>query len=89
MTPALPTLFLSHGSPMHAVRPGAAGAASGAVLAVTFLGAVLGPSGFAMLVAAIGSYATAFALVGLLSATGAVVAWQAHRLERRAIAGVS
>ena len=69
--------------------PGAAGAASGAVLAVTFLGAVLGPSGFAMLVAAIGSYATAFALVGLLSAAGAVVAWQAHRLERRAIAGVS
>lgn len=69
--------------------PGAAGAASGAVLAVTFLGAVLGPSGFAMLVAAIGSYATAFALTGLLSAGGAVVAWQAHRLERRAIAEIS
>lgn len=69
--------------------PGAAGAASGAVLAVTFLGAVLGPSGFAMLVAAIGSYATAFAIVGLLSAAGAVVAWQAHRLERRALADIS
>ena len=69
--------------------PGAAGAASGAVLAVTFLGAVLGPSGFAMLVAAIGSYATAFALTGLLSAGGALVAWQAHRMERRAIAEIS
>lgn len=64
--------------------PGAAGAASGAVLAVTFLGAVVGPSGFAMLVANIGSYATAFAAVALLSAAGAAVAWVAHRLERRA-----
>lgn len=64
--------------------PGAAGAASGAVLAVTFLGAVLGPSGFAMMVAAIGSYAAAFAVVGALSAAGAAVAWQAHRMERRA-----
>ncbi|HYF08644.1 MAG TPA: MFS transporter [Acetobacteraceae bacterium] len=69
--------------------PGAAGAASGAVLAVTFFGAVLGPSGFAMLVAAIGSYATAFALTGLLSAGGAIVAWQAHRMERRAVAEIS
>lgn len=68
---------------------GAAGAAAGAVLAVTFFGAVLGPSGFAMLVAAIGSYAAAFAVVGLLSAAGAVVAWQAHRLERRALADIS
>ena len=63
---------------------GAAGAASGAVLAVTFLGAVVGPSGFALLVGAVGSYATAFAAVGLLSAIGAAVAWQAHRMERRA-----
>ena len=66
---------------------GAAGAASGAVLAVTFMGAVLGPSGFALLVGAMGSYALAFAAVALLSAGGTAVAWHAHRQERRALTG--
>jgi predicted MFS family arabinose efflux permease len=68
---------------------GQAAAASGAVLAVTFAGAVIGPSGFALLVLGLGTYAAAFAVMGLLSAAGAVVAWQAHRLERRAMAEIS
>lgn len=63
---------------------GGAGAASGAVLAVTFLGAVIGPAGFALLVAEVGSYALTFAAVALLSMAGAIIAWRAHVLERRA-----
>ncbi len=62
--------------------PGAAGAATGAVLAVTFIGVVVGPSILAAVVARIGSYAEAFALMSLVPLTGSLIAWRAHRRLR-------
>ncbi|WP_372623153.1 MFS transporter [Falsiroseomonas sp.] len=59
--------------------PGAAGAATGGVLSVTFTGVVLGPLIFAAAVSLLGSYATAFALIAALPLAGAAVAWGAHR----------
>jgi len=59
--------------------PGAAGAASGAVLSVTFGGAVLGPPAMAVLGTMMGGYALAFAWLALLPLAGAAVAWAAGR----------
>ncbi|MBY0337858.1 MAG: MFS transporter [Acetobacteraceae bacterium] len=59
--------------------PGLAGAASGAVLSLTFLGAVLGPVGLALLTSALGSYVLAFALSAALPLAGATLSWTAHR----------
>lgn len=58
--------------------PGLAGAASGAVLSLTFAGAVLGPPGMALLSEALGGYALAFALAGLLCLAGALASWRAR-----------
>lgn len=59
--------------------PGAAGAASGVVLSLTFAGAVLGPTGLALLATWLGDYRSAFALVAILPAAGAAIAWRARR----------
>jgi MFS family permease len=56
--------------------PGRAGAASGAVLSLTFAGAVLGPPGMAVLSEALGGYALAFALAALLCVAGAYASWR-------------
>ncbi len=59
--------------------PGAAGAATGGVMAVTYVGVVVGPSLFAGLALLAGTYTAAFALVSLLPLCGAAVALRAHR----------
>lgn len=59
--------------------PGGSGHATGAVLSVTFAGVVTGPTLFAAIFAAVGSYAMAFALLAALPLVGAAVAWRAHR----------
>lgn len=58
--------------------PGAAGAATGAVMSVTFGGIVFGPLLFAGAVTVLGSYTAAFAVVALLPLAGAAVAWKAR-----------
>ncbi|MFC7474838.1 MFS transporter [Dankookia sp. GCM10030260] len=60
--------------------PGRAGEATGGVLAVAFAGVVVGPSLLGAAVGAAGSYALAFALLALLPASGAVIAWRNARL---------
>ena len=62
--------------------PGAAGAASGAVLSVTFGGAVLGPPAMAVLGTALGGYAVASAALAVLALAGAAVAAMAPRRFR-------
>jgi len=59
---------------------GASGAASGAVLSLTFTGAVIGPTALALLSTVMGGYTGAFALAGLLSLVGAGIAWRARRV---------
>ncbi len=59
---------------------GQSGAAAGAVLSLTFTGAMVGPTALALLSTALGGYTWAFALAGLLSLVGAGVAWRARRL---------
>ncbi|MBR0642871.1 MFS transporter [Plastoroseomonas hellenica] len=59
--------------------PGGSGHATGAVLSVTFAGVVTGPTLFAAIFAAVGSYALAFAVLAALPLAGAAVAWRAHR----------
>jgi MFS family permease len=59
--------------------PGAAGAATGAILAVTFTGVVVGPSIFALTVSLVGSYAGAFGVLAIVPAIGAGIAWHTHR----------
>ncbi len=61
--------------------PGRAGDAAGGVLAVTFGGVVAGPSVFAVVVGLMGSYAFAFATLGVLPLAGALVALQTRRRE--------
>jgi nitrate/nitrite transporter NarK len=63
--------------------PGAAGAATGSVLAVTFTGVVVGPSIFALTIGLVGSYSGAFAVLAVVPLTGALIAWRAHRREQR------
>jgi MFS family permease len=62
--------------------PGGAGAASGAVLSVTFGGAVVGPPAMAVLGGALGGYAVAFAWLAVLAVAGAAVAALAQRPRR-------
>jgi MFS family permease len=59
--------------------PGAAGAAAGGVLSVTFCGVVFGPLVYAGIVTLIGSYTDAFAVMAALPLAGAAIAWRAHR----------
>ncbi|MCX8135410.1 MAG: MFS transporter [Roseococcus sp.] len=56
--------------------PGRAGAASGAVLSLTFAGAVLGPPVLALASGALGGYTAAFALSALVCLGGAWAAWR-------------
>ena len=63
---------------------GEAGAAAGGVLAAAFAGVVAGPSVFALAVAWLGSYATAFAALAVLPLLGAAIAWRTHRREAAA-----
>lgn len=56
--------------------PGAAGAATGGLLSVTYMGVVLGPLAFGALVSPLGSYALAFALAAALPTLGAAIAWR-------------
>jgi len=58
---------------------GAAGAATGGALSLTFLGIVLGPALFSAVVSLSGSYALAFAIVGLGSLAGGLRVWGAGR----------
>jgi len=58
---------------------GAAGAATGGALSITFLGIVLGPALFSAVVSFSGSYALAFAIVGLGSLAGGLSVWGAGR----------
>lgn len=60
--------------------PGRAGEATGGVLAVAFAGVVIGPSLLGAAVGLVGSYALAFALLALLPAAGAVIAWRNARV---------
>ena len=60
--------------------PGAAGAASGAVLSLTFVGAVVGPTAIALMSTALGGYVWAFALSAALPLIGGAVALRARRL---------
>lgn len=63
--------------------PGLAGAATGAVMGVTYGGVVAGPLLLAGLATLAGSYAGGFAAMALLALLGAAIAWRAHRAERR------
>jgi len=62
--------------------PGAAGAATGAILAVTFTGVVIGPSIFALTVSLVGSYVGAFGVLAVVPAVGASIAWRAYGQQR-------
>lgn len=64
--------------------PGRAGAAVGAVLAVTFAGVVAGPTIFTLIVAGLHGYAAAFAALAVAPLGGAAIAWHARRRELRA-----
>ena len=62
--------------------PGRAGAAVGAVLAVTFAGVVAGPSVFTVIVTWAHGYSAAFAYLALAPFLGAAVAWRVGRRVR-------
>jgi hypothetical protein len=59
--------------------PGAAGAATGGALSVTFLGIVLGPALFSAVVSFTGSYTLAFSIVAAGALTGGLLAWSVGR----------
>jgi len=59
--------------------PGAAGAATGGALSVTFLGIVLGPALFSAVVSLSGSYTLGFSIVAAGSFSGGLLAWSAGR----------
>lgn len=59
--------------------PGAAGAATGGALSVTFLGIVLGPALFSAVVSLSGSYTLGFAIVGAGSLLGGLSVWAVGR----------
>ncbi|MFN3524661.1 MAG: hypothetical protein ACK4YU_01115, partial [Paracoccus sp. (in: a-proteobacteria)] len=58
---------------------GQAGAATGAILAYTFLGAILGPSIFAVIFTLAGSYPACFAIFALWGLTGGILGWRRDR----------
>ena len=62
---------------------GLVGAVTGGVLILTFGGVVIGPAGFSALQGLAGSYATTFALFGLISIAGAGFAFREHLHNRR------
>jgi MFS family permease len=59
--------------------PGAAGAATGGALSVTFLGIVMGPALFSAVVSLSGSYALAFAIVAAGALLGGLRVWGVGR----------
>ncbi|MFT4183925.1 MAG: MFS transporter [Rhizobium sp.] len=62
---------------------GRVGAATGAVLVYTFIGVIVGPSGFAALYSVIGNYGGAFAVFSAFGLVGAVMSFLAHRRQLR------
>ena len=60
---------------------GRVGSNTGAILVYTFLGAILGPSIFAVTFAATGSYGGCFLLVAGIGAAGAAIALRANSAE--------
>ncbi len=59
--------------------PGAAGAATGGALSVTFLGIVLGPALFSAVVSLSGSYTLGFSIVAAASLVGGLRVWSVGR----------
>ena len=59
--------------------PGAAGAATGGALSVTFLGIVLGPALFSAVVSWSGSYTLGFSIVAAGAFSGGLLAWSVGR----------
>jgi MFS family permease len=59
--------------------PGAAGAATGGALSVTFLGIVLGPALFSAVVSLSGSYTLGFSIVAAGAFTGGFAVWSVGR----------
>ncbi|WP_137176508.1 MFS transporter [Roseomonas sp. AR75] len=59
---------------------GAAGAAAGGVMGLTYVGVVVGPMAFGALALLLGGYTAAFALVAALPLLGAAIALWTHRL---------
>jgi predicted MFS family arabinose efflux permease len=59
--------------------PGAAGAATGGALSMTFLGIVLGPALFSAVVSLSGSYTLGFSIVAAGALIGGLAAWSAGR----------
>lgn len=57
--------------------PGEAGPAAGGVMAVTYIGVVVGPTAFGGVAGLAGSYTAAFAIMSVLPLLGAIVALQA------------
>jgi len=63
-----------------AIAPmGAAGAATGGALSMTFLGIVLGPALFSAVVSLSGSYTLGFSIVAAGAFTGGIAAWSVGR----------
>jgi len=62
--------------------PGAAGAASGAVISLSFAGAVLGPPLIAILGHELDGYRYAFAILAMLPLAGAALCWFGRNARR-------
>jgi hypothetical protein len=62
--------------------PGAAGAAAGGVMGITYVGVVVGPLLFGVAALLLGAYTTAFVLAAALPLAGAAVALWAHQRLR-------
>ena len=62
--------------------PGAAGAASGAVISLSFAGAVLGPPLIALLGQELQGYRYAFAVLAMLPLAGAALCWFGRHARR-------
>ncbi|XDA98721.1 MFS transporter [Sulfitobacter sp. LCG007] len=64
----------------RASPPGRVGAATGAILSYTFIGVIVGPSLFAAIYHALGSYPLCFAVVSVAGLAGGALAARRHRL---------
>jgi MFS family permease len=64
----------------HVAPPGKIGEATAGASLLTFVGYVLGPAAFAMVVDHTGSYRMAFGLAALLPASALIASWQARPL---------